>query len=91
MYNHAPLAAQTPATLFCNGKSTMNVKYYPIMGRGERGAKFQLARFEDENGEMYKGQYDQEHHFGSEEEVKEHIAGVMKMDPADITLVRWDL
>ena len=26
----------------------MQVKYYPIRGRGERGDKFQLARFEDE-------------------------------------------
>lgn len=69
----------------------MQVKYYPILGRGEGGQKFQLARLQDENGEMYKGQYDQERHFGSEEEVKEHIASVINVPVADIQLTKWDL
>ena len=69
----------------------MQVKYYPIHGRGEGGQKFQLARMQDENGEMYKGQYDQARHFGSEEEVKEHIAGVINVPVDDIELTKWDL
>ena len=69
----------------------MQVKYYPIRGRGERGDKFQLARFEDESGNMYKGQYDQERHFGSEDEAREHIAEVMNVSADTLTLVKWDL
>ncbi|MEM1113444.1 MAG: hypothetical protein AAGI11_16135 [Pseudomonadota bacterium] len=69
----------------------MHVKYYPIRGRGEGGRKFQLARLQDENGEMYKGKYDQERHFGSEEEVKEHIAEVINVPVEELTLAKLDL
>ena len=69
----------------------MHVEYYPIKGRGEMGTKFQLARFKDENGEMYKGQYDQDRHFSSEEEVKEHIAEVIKLPVDQFTLSKMSL
>lgn len=69
----------------------MNIEYYPIRGRGEGGQKFQLARIQDENGKMYSGQYDQERHFSSEEEVKEHIAEVIKLPVDQFTLSRMVL
>ena len=69
----------------------MHVEYYPTRGRGAAGDKFQLARFRDENGETYKGQYDQERQFGSEEELKEHLASVMNVPAGDITLSKMHL
>lgn len=69
----------------------MNIEYYPIRGRGEGGLKFQLARIVDEQGNMYKGQYDQARHFGSEDEVKAHLAEVLSVDGASIELKKMSL
>ena len=69
----------------------MQIEYYPIRGRGEGGLKFQLARFHDETGETYKGQYDQERHFGSEEELKEHLASVTGTPANQLTLKKMHL
>ncbi len=64
----------------------MNVEYYIIRGRGEGGQKFQLAKLQDEKGNIYKGQYDQSRHFGSTEELKSYIAEVVKCDQNQLTI-----
>lgn len=69
----------------------MKIEYYPIRGRGEGGLKFQLARIQDEQGNLYKGKYDQERHFASEDEVKEHIADFVGAAAGDIELQKMSL
>ena len=69
----------------------MKVEYYPIRGRGEAGDKFQLARLQDEQGNTYKGQYDQARHFASEEELVSYLAGVINVAEGDITLAKMHL
>jgi len=64
----------------------MKIAYYPIRGRGEDGLKFQLARIQDESGNLYKGRYDQERHFSSEEEIREHLVDVLNLGEVDIQL-----
>ena len=64
----------------------MKIQYYPIRGRGEDGLKFQLARIQDEEGNLHKGRYDQERHFGSEDEVKAHLAEVLSVGVSELQL-----
>lgn len=64
----------------------MKLEYYPIRGRGEAGDKFQLARIRDENGEVYKGRYDQARHFGSEQELLDYLASVVNVPAAELAL-----
>ena len=64
----------------------MKLEYYPIRGRGAAGDQFQLARIKDENGNMYKGEYDQARHFGSLKELSTYLAGVVKVAEADLVL-----
>lgn len=69
----------------------MNLEYYPIRGRGEAGDKFQLARIQDESGNMYKGQYDQARQFASEEELKSYLAEVVKVAEAELNIAKMHL
>lgn len=69
----------------------MNLEYYPIRGRGEQGDKFQLARVVDENGNVYKGQYDQAIQFASEAELKSYLADMVKVPEADLTISKMHL
>ncbi len=69
----------------------MKIEYYPIRGRGDDGLKFQLARVQDENGNLYKGQFDQERHFASEDEVKAHLSEIINVAAGDITLEKMNL
>ena len=69
----------------------MNLDYYPIRGRGEQGTHFQLARIQDANGNMYKGQYDQARHFASEDELKAYLSDIVNVAAADIQLTKMHL
>ena len=69
----------------------MKIEYYPIRGRGEGGAKFQLARLRDESGNTYKGQYDQARHFGSEAELADYLATLVNQPAEAITLEKMHL
>lgn len=69
----------------------MHVKYYIIRGRGEGGLKFQLARLEDEQGNNYKGLYDMAKQFASVEELKTHIADVVKVAENDLQISAMNL
>lgn len=69
----------------------MKLEYYPIKGRGEGGAKFQLARVQDESGNMYKGQYDQARQFVSEAELKTYLATVVNVAEAELSLQTMSL
>lgn len=65
----------------------MNLEYYIINGRGEGGQKFQLARLLDDQGNLYKGQYDMARHFSSMDELKQYLAeDVVKVPAADLSL-----
>ncbi len=65
----------------------MNLEYYIILGRGEGGQKFQLAKLEDESGNNYKGEYDMARHFGSIDEMSQYIADeVVKKPLAELTI-----
>lgn len=64
----------------------MQVKYYIIRGRGEDGKKFQLANLEDEQGNIYKGQYDQARQFASIDELEGHIAEVVKCEKSELNI-----
>ena len=69
----------------------MKLTYYPIRGRGEGGSKFQLARVEDENGNGYKGEYDQGRHFGSEAELKAYLATVVNVSEDQLQVSKMSL
>ena len=69
----------------------MKLEYYPIRGRGAAGEKFQLARLRDEQGNTYKGQYDQAKHFGSEAELASYLAGVVNVPEREISLAKMHL
>jgi hypothetical protein len=69
----------------------MKLAYYPIRGRGEGGSKFQLARLQDENGNGYKGEYDQARHFGSEAELKTYLASVVNVSEDQLQLSTMSL
>ncbi|MGB5325314.1 MAG: hypothetical protein WBN40_07830 [Pseudomonadales bacterium] len=69
----------------------MKIEYYPIRGRGDDGMKFQLARLRDASGNVYKGQYDQARHFGSEEELKTYLAPILGTGAEQIELVKMNL
>lgn len=69
----------------------MKIEYYPIRGRGSDGLKFQLARLRDESGNVYKGQYDQARHFGSEQELRDYLATLVGIDAGSIELVKMNL
>lgn len=69
----------------------MKLEYYPIRGRGENGLKFQLARIQDENGNFYKGQFDQERHFSSEQELKSYLAETLKVTETELQLGKMSL
>ncbi len=69
----------------------MKIEYYPIRGRGDNGSKFQLARIQDEAGNMHKGAYDQERHFGSEDELKKHLAEVLNLAEDTISVSKMNL
>ena len=69
----------------------MHLEYYPIRGRGLLGDKFQLARLIDDQGNMYKGIYDQSKHFGSEDELKDYLAKLLELDLDNFTLSKMNL
>lgn len=70
----------------------MNLEYYIIHGRGDDGLKFQLAKLKDEAGNTYKGEYDMSRHFGSVDELKEHIANdVVKKPLAELTIAPMNI
>ena len=69
----------------------MKTEYYPILGRGDDGDKFQLARIKDDKGDVYKGQFDQARHFGSTDELKEYLSGVVNVPAADLVLEKMHL
>ena len=69
----------------------MKLEYYPIRGRGADGEKFQLARIKDEEGNYYKGAYDQAKHFSSEQELKGYLAGVLNVDEASLEISKMSL
>ena len=69
----------------------MNLEYYPIRGRGSEGDKFQLARITDEQGNMYKGQYDQAKHFGSEQELKTYLSEMLNLPEAELSVKKMSL
>lgn len=69
----------------------MRLEYYPIRGRGEDGLKFQLARIQDENGNLYKGRYDQARHFSSEVELKTYLASVVGVAESDLVVSKMNL
>ena len=69
----------------------MKVEYYPIRGRGPEGDKFQLARITDEQGNMYKGQYDQAKHFGSEQELKTYLSEMLNLPEAELSVKKMSL
>ena len=69
----------------------MKIEYYPIHGRGSAGDKFQLARIQDENGDLHKGKFDQARHFGSEAELRQYLSGVLGLDESGIHLSRMSL
>ena len=69
----------------------MNLEYYPIRGRGPEGNKFQLARIIDEQGDMYKGQYDQAKHFGSEQELKTYLCEMLNIPEAELSIKKMSL
>ncbi|MAV75223.1 MAG: hypothetical protein CL691_01195 [Cellvibrionales bacterium] len=69
----------------------MNLEYYPIRGRGPEGDKFQLARIIDDQGNMYKGQYDQAKHFGSEQELKAYLSKMLDLPEAELSIKKMSL
>ena len=69
----------------------MNLEYYPIRGRGPDGDKFQLARISDEQGNMYKGQYDQTKHFGSEQELKTYLSEIFNLSEEELSIKKMSL
>lgn len=69
----------------------MKLEYYPIRGRGVDGSKFQLARIKDEAGNLHKGAYDQARQFGSEDELKGYLAGVLSVDESTLDLSKMSL
>jgi hypothetical protein len=70
----------------------MNLEYYIIHGRGDGGLKFQLAKLEDDSGNMYKGEYDMARQFGSIDELKTHIADdVVKKPLAELSIKAMDI
>jgi len=70
----------------------MNLEYYIIHGRGDGGLKFQLAKLEDDSGNMYKGEYDMARQFGSIDELKTHIAeDVVKKPLAELSITAMDI
>ena len=69
----------------------MKIEYYPIRGRGENGSKFQLARIKDETGNLHKGAFDQERHFGSEDELKQHLAEILSVQADTLTVSKMNL
>lgn len=69
----------------------MKIEYYPIRGRGENGSKFQLARIKDEAGNLHKGAFDQERHFGSEDELKQHLAEILSVQADTLTVSKMNL
>ena len=69
----------------------MKLEYYPIRGRGQLGDQFQLARLQDEAGNLYKGQYDQARHFSSETDLKRYLATVVNVDEAQLSLQQMQL
>ncbi len=69
----------------------MNLEYYPIRGRGPQGDKFQLARIIDEQGNMYKGQYDQAIHFGSEAELKTYLSDMLNLSESELSIKKMNL
>lgn len=69
----------------------MHLEYYPIRGRGSQGDQFQLARLIDDQGNMYKGVYDQSRHFGSEDELKNYLANLFEVDQDNLTLSKMNL
>jgi hypothetical protein len=69
----------------------MHLEYYPIRGRGLLGDKFQLARLIDDQGNMYKGVYDQSKHFESEGELKEYLADLLGVEINSLVLSKMSL
>lgn len=69
----------------------MHLEYYPIRGRGLLGDKFQLARLMDDQGNMYKGVYDQSKHFESEDELKEYLADLLGVEINSLVLSKMSL
>jgi len=70
----------------------MQINFYIIRGRGEGGLKFQLARVEDETGNSYKGQYDMQRHFASQDEMQTYIADeVVKKPVTELTFNELNL
>ena len=69
----------------------MKLEYYPIRGRGPEGDKFQLARITDEQGNMYKGQYDQTKHFGSEQELKTYLSDMLNLSEEELSIKKMSL
>jgi hypothetical protein len=61
----------------------MKVEYYIIRGRGDDGLKFQLARLQDETGNLYKGLYDMSRQFISVDELKTYIADDIVKKPLE--------
>ena len=56
-----------------------------------QGDQFQLARLIDDQGNMYKGAYDQSRHFGSEDELKNYLANLFEVDQDNLTLSKMNL
>ena len=69
----------------------MKIEYYPIHGRGDDGLKFQLARIADASGNVYKGQYDQARHVGSEAELKTYLADLINVSEAELEISKMNL
>lgn len=69
----------------------MHLEYYPIRGRGLLGDKFQFARLMDDQGNMYKGVYDQSKHFESEDELKEYLADLLGVEINSLVLSKMSL
>jgi hypothetical protein len=64
----------------------MHLEYYIIRGRGQDGLSFQLARIKDQDNNTYKNEYDMTKQFTSIDELKTHLAKVVKTNEADLTI-----
>ena len=78
-------------SIFINSGTTTKASKGLQAGRRIQFKNDDLNYIKDENGNMYKGKFDQERHFASEAELKSHLAEIVNVAEGDLSLAIMNL
>ena len=70
---------------FPKGDDSWKIK----MGIDRKGCDY--YPYTDEQGNMYKGQYDQTKHFGSEQELKTYLSDMLNLSEEELSIKKMSL